>query len=547
MGAPVAAVLRHGPGCAVEKGLQAMKQLSGLDASFLQLEYGNTMLHGASLSIYDPSTAPGGFVRFKDILRFFTARIQQFPQFRRRLVTVPFALDRPYWVEDPEIDVEFHVRHIALPHPGDWRQLCIQVARLHSRRLDFSKPPWEVYVIEGLDNIPGVPRKSFALYFKMHHCAADGELGTAMLKATHSLSPTAWEDEHVPEVQAVADREPTNLELYSRALIHNVERVPAMARVAFHTAGRLGMLGSSSLREARDRYGDYVQLARAVLSGDLGAFLPALPETRFSQPITVHRVFEAVSLPLADFKLVRRHLPEATINDQFMALVGGALREYLDSKGELPEESMLAAMPVSLRGADKSQEGNQIGFTFVAVHSDIADPIERLRAIHSESAKARDTLDMLGKGLTKDLLDVLPHALTNTLSRYAKMPGAGLVVSNIHGPDVPLYMAGARLYSYAPISMVLDGTGLNITGYSYAGTLFICAVSCREMLPDPAFLADCLRRSFAAIKEAAQRLPLHATAGHKKAARPAAAGKPAKRKPARAAKRPARKKVAATA
>ena len=130
-----------------------MKQLSGLDAGFLQMERGATMLHGAALAIYDPSTAPGGFVRYKDILRFFTSRIMQFPQFRRRLVTVPLGLDRPYWVEDPDIDVEFHVRHIALPRPGNWRQLCIQVARLHSRRLDFSKPPWEVYVIEGLDNV----------------------------------------------------------------------------------------------------------------------------------------------------------------------------------------------------------------------------------------------------------------------------------------------------------------------------------------------------------------------------------------------------------
>lgn len=523
-----------------------MKQLSGLDASFLQMERGNTMLHGAALSIYDPSTAPGGFVRFKDILKFFTARIQQFPQFRRRLVTVPFSLDRPYWVEDPEIDVEFHVRHIALPHPGDWRQLCIQVARLHSRRLDFSKPPWEVYVIEGLDNVPGVPKRSFALYFKMHHCAADGELGTIMLQATHSLTPVPFDDEHVPDVHAVADREPTHLELYSRALIHGLENVPAMARVAATVAGRLGMLGSSTLQEARERYGNYRQMLRAFAAGDLSALLPTIPETRFGGEITVHRVYEAVGLPLADFKLVRRHVPEATINDQFMALVGGALREYLESKGELPEESMLAAMPLTLRGTDKSAEGNQITFTFVPVRTDIADPLERVRAIHADSAKAKQTLDLLGKSMTKDLLDVMPYGLTNVLSRYAKMPGVGLVVSNIHGPDVPLYMAGARLYSYAPISMVLDGTGLNITGFSYAGTMWICALSCREMLPDPAYLADCLRRSFASLKEAAQRVPLHEAKGGAKPQRVAAAkGKAVKRRPPRAARRASGKKAAA--
>ena len=524
-----------------------MKQLSGLDASFVQLERGNTMLHGASLAIYDPSSAPGGFVRFKDILRFFTSRTQQFPQFRRRLITVPFALDRPYWVEDPDIDVEFHVRHIALPHPGDWRQLCIQVARLHSRRLDFSKPPWEVYVIEGLDKIEGLPRGSFALYSKMHHSATDGELGTAILKAMHSLSPTSFDDDRVCDVQAVADREPTQLELYSRALVHNLERVPAMARVAAKAVGRIGVLGSSSLQEARDKYGDYLHVAKAVLSADLGALLPTLPDTRFGKDITVHRVFEAVGLPLADFKLIRRHVPEATINDQFMALVGGALREYLENKGELPAESMLAAVPLTLRGTNKSEEGNQITFTFMSVHTDIADPLERLRTIHAESVKAKQTMDVLGKGLTKELLDALPHALMNTIARYAKLPGVGLVVSNIHGPDVPLYMAGARLHSYAPISMLLDGTGLNITGYSYVGTMWICALSCREMLPDPAYLSECLRRSFAAMKEAAQRVPLQQAGGPKKPTPVAGPGKPVKRKAAGATRRRARKTASGTA
>ncbi len=523
-----------------------MKQLSGLDASFLQMERGNTMLHGASLAIYDPSTAPGGFVRFKDILRFFTSRIAQFPQFRRRLVTVPLALDRPYWVEDPDIDVEFHVRHIALPRPGDWRQLCIQVARLHSRRVDFTKPPWEVYVIEGLDNVQGVPPGSFALYSKMHHSVADGELGTAMIRATHSLTPTSGDDDIVPDVKAVADREPTHLELYARALLRNAEKVPAVTRLAAQVAARLAKLGTASLHEAREKYGDYLHVLRALWSADLSALLPKTPpETRFGADISVHRVFEAVGLPLADFKRVRQHVPEATVNDQFLAIVGGALREYLESKGELPDESMSAAVPLSLRGADKSQEGNQITFTFMPVHTDIADPLERLRAISAESSKAKQSLDVLGKEFTRDLLEVLPNLVTSAMSRYVKFPAVGVVVSNIRGPDMPLYMAGARLVSYAPISMLLDGAGLNITGYSYAGTMCICALSCREMLPDPAYLADCLRRSSAAIKEAALREPLPRPPTKRPPMR-SSKRKAAPRKRSRTSKRAARRKPAPT-
>ena len=166
-----------------------MMQLSGMDNLFLNLEQGNQYMHVAGLGIYDPSTAPDGRVRFKDVLRFFEARLDSTPVFRRRLVVPPLGVDRPYWVEDADVDVEFHVRHVALPHPGDWRQLCIQVARIHSRPLDRSKPLWEAYVIEGLDNLPGIPPGSFAFYIKFHHAAVDGEGGAVVLQAIHSFSP----------------------------------------------------------------------------------------------------------------------------------------------------------------------------------------------------------------------------------------------------------------------------------------------------------------------------------------------------------------------
>ena len=168
-----------------------MKYLSGMDNLFLAMDKGNQHLHVASLGIYDPSTASGGKVRFKAILSYFSSRLNVAKLFRRRLVSAPLGLDRPYWIEDAEIDIEYHVRHIALPHPGDWRQLMIQVARLHSRPLDMTKPLWEAYIIEGLDNIPGLPIGSFAVYIKIHHSAIDGEAGAAMLSAIHAHSPEA--------------------------------------------------------------------------------------------------------------------------------------------------------------------------------------------------------------------------------------------------------------------------------------------------------------------------------------------------------------------
>jgi WS/DGAT/MGAT family acyltransferase len=520
---------------------------------FRQFERGNNFAHVASLALYDPSTAPGGGVRFKDILRFFTARIAQFPQFRRRLVALPIAIDRPYWVEDASFDVEFHVRHIALPHPGDWRQLCIQVARIHSRPLDRSKPLWEAYVIEGLHNVPGVPHGSFALYTKMHHSIIDGESGSELLKALHSLSPEPMDlGEEVMEKFA-ADREPTALELYSRALLNNVERLPAVARFSLGSARKFAALGAGALGKAAAGGGEGgsdgktlpMSAIKTLLSGDISPLVPKLyPKTRFSGDVSAHRVFEAFGLPLDQFKVIRQRTGGATVNDIFLCVVGGALRSYLTAKGELPEQSMIAMVPISLRGAEKGGDhGNQVGFTAMTVHTDIADPLERLKTIAEGAQTSKRVTDAIGKEFARDLIDNMPPLIADTLLRNVRLPGVGLAVSNVRGPDVPLYMAGARLVSYLPISMVTDGMGLNVTGWSYAGTMWICAVSCRDLLPDPAFFADCMREAFQELREAAEALPEHPEAPA--AAKPAR--KPAPRKRKAAAKRALRKAKATAA
>ncbi len=517
-----------------------MKQLSGSDAMFLQFETGNNFMHVASLAIYDPSTAPGGGVRFKDILKFFTSRLEQFPQFRRRLVTVPLSLDRPYWIEDPGFDVEFHVRHIALPHPGDWRQLCIQVARIHSRPLDRSKPLWEAYVIEGLHNIPGVPKGSFAVYSKMHHALIDGESGTELLKALHSISPDLPDvDEAATRTHLHVDREPTAIELYSRAVVHNLQRVPGLARFSVGSARRLGALGAQMAGRIKDDGVFTLKSLRELLSGDLGALLPKMPpKTRFSGDVSAHRVYEAVGLPLSEFKAIRHHVGDVTINDQFLCIVGGALRKYLQSKRELPAASMAAMVPMTLRGADKGGDvGNQVGFTVMQVRSDIADPIKRLLAIRDGAQESKRLTDAIGREFARDLMEFVPNVVSQVVARYARPPRIGLIISNVRGPDVPLYMAGARLVNYSPISIPTHGLGLNVTGFSYAGTMWICAVSCRDMLPDPAFFATCMRESFEEMKAAAAKIRTveHAKALPQLPGRKATAGrKPAAKAPRRA-------------
>ena len=353
-----------------------MKQLSGMDNMFLHLEHGNQYMHVAGLGIYDPSTAPGGFVRFKDILKFFEARLDSSPVFRRRLIAVPMDLDRPYWIEDAEVDVEYHVRHIALPYPGDWRQLCIQVARIHSRPLDRSKPLWEAYVIEGLDNIPGIPKGSFAFYTKFHHAAIDGEGGTEVMRAIHSFSVEEADRDEGPRRSRVRDREPTQIELYTRALVNNVQRVPRAARFSLQTATRLAGIGSGYMGQLKE----LLQQAGVPSVETVRSKLRRPPVTRFSGKVSAHRVVELVGVPMADIRKVRQKIDGATINDIFMTTVGGALNKYLDAKGELPDRSMTAQIPMTLRGEHKGKdEGNHIGVAVMPLHTEIAAPLERLQ------------------------------------------------------------------------------------------------------------------------------------------------------------------------
>jgi diacylglycerol O-acyltransferase len=493
-----------------------VKQLSGMDSVFLRLEHGNQYMHVAGLGIYDPSTAPGGFVRFKDILQFFESRLDAAPVFRRRLVTVPFDLDRPYWIEDEHVDVEFHVRHIALPQPGDWRQLCIQVARIHSRPLDRSKPLWEAYVIEGLDNIEGLPKGSFAFYTKFHHAAIDGESGTEVLKAIHSPSP----DDAGEPVAAPArfrDREPPAVELYARALLNGAQRIPRAARFTLQTATRLAGVGAGYMGQLSQ----LLQEAGVPSVETMRSKVRRPPTTRFSGKVSAHRVVELVALPLADLKAIRRSVEGATVNDIFLATVGGALNKYLGAKGELPDRTMTAQVPMTLRGTEKGEDvGNQIGVAVMPIHSEIADPLERLAAIGAGAGKAKALVSAVGKDLTKHVYDLLPAAASELFTTKVMLPTMNVVVSNVRGPDFPMYLAGARMVAFAPVSIAINGLGLNVTGFSYAGTMWVCAVSCRDMVPDPQFFASCLRDAFGELVAAAQAKTGNAT--------PQPAGRPRK-------------------
>jgi WS/DGAT/MGAT family acyltransferase len=489
-----------------------MDQLTGVDSFILSEERGHNYVHVATLALYDQSTAPGGKVRFKEILETIRARLGVSKVFRRLLATVPFGLDRPYWVDVKDLDLEFHVRHIALPQPGDWRQLMIQVARLHSRPLDRSRPLWEMYVIEGLNHVPGVPAGAFAIFTKMHHAAVDGATAIEIVRCLHDGQSSGRADAATGEDGGDAER-------VAQAIGHGVGRVGQTTRFSLQVALKIAGIVLDQVAQ---------RLNPAVHEGGHAHAMPSFPRaplTRFNHPISANRAVEAVGLPLTGVKRIRALAEGATINDVFLAVCGGALRRYLLSKDDLPARSLAALMPISLRGdasPDPNRPGNQVGGVPVPLRTDIEDPVEQLRAIRQEAQRAKEQAELVGPDLPTTVVEALPHFVASAFLRSIMMPQLNTAVSNVRGPSQAIYFAGARLVQLYPVSMPADYAGLNHTAISYDGTLWISAVACRNMLPDPAFYAECLRASYEVLLQRADEAATRATPP---AVQPSAPGK----------------------
>jgi len=468
-----------------------MQQLTKLDNAFVQMESSRTPLHITPVIFYDQSSAKNGKVRFKEILEIFRQNLHKSKVFRRKLGGRTLGFDAPYWVEDPNFDLEFHVRHIALPKPGDWRQLCILMSRLHARGLDMRRPLWEAYVIEGLNQVEGLPPKSFAIMLKIHHSAIDGVSGAEIITAIHSLEPDAplpggpddW----------AGESEPAILSKWSRAYINTLKRPVKLV---------------NTVRELVPN----IREANRISKGRDSEPATHNQKTRFNARISSHRVTDTLVLELPRIKKIRETVAGATVNDVIVSVVGGAMRKYLEAKGELPEASLTCAAPINVRSERSSESaGNQVGAMILNMATDVADPVQRLQAVMHHASDAKETSAVVGTGVVMNITESLsPQFLKATLTaasfaaQHSEMPmPAHTIVSNVPGPQFPLYLAGAKVVMMMGMGPLLDLAGLFHAVISSNGVITINFVSCREILPDPDFYRQCLQESYDELESSA--------------------------------------------
>jgi WS/DGAT/MGAT family acyltransferase len=511
-----------------------MKRLGGTDALFLSMETPSWHQHIAGLTVLDPE---GRSITFDDVVKRIEERIVYAPKFRWKLQEVPFGLDRPVWVDDPEFDVRRHVRHLAVPAPGGAREVGELVGQLASTQLDRRRPLWELFYIEGLAG------GKVGLMMKYHHCLLDGVAGASLATVLLDLEPDATAPlmPPPPADELSAGPAESGWKLLADSIKPDLRRPARLARYASGMAAK-GIAAVNSVRNDEEN--------RALLRA---------PQTPFNAPIGPRRELSFSSVAMADvLKLKEAH--GVKVNDVVLALCGGALRRYLEHHDALPDAPLVTAVPVSTRAVGDLTQDNQITNMFVSLATDIDDPGERLNAINRSTMSAKAMTKAIGARQIQSIGEVAAPLILSTAIRAAyrtqlmsRSPvRVNTLVSNVPGPPMALYMCGARVTAIYPSSVILEGMGLNITVISYQDRLDFGLHVDPDLVSDPWFLAGCIGEALVELLDASglgaptpveEPLPVDAPVD---AAPEAPTTKAAASRP-RAARKPATKPAAAEA
>lgn len=468
-----------------------------MDATFLYVETPTSPMHIGSVAVIE------GSIEFETFRSIILSRIHMIPKLRQRLVYVPLSIDYPYWVDDPNFDIDMHIHHIALPKPGNWKTLRKVASQIFSEPLDQSRPLWSFTFVEGLDNIPQLPKGSIAVISKIHHVAIDGIGGAGILGLLFDFTPAVKD---IPEPKPYKPEPlPNELAMMLKSTLSFVEKplkFPKLISEAVTATFKAGML--TRVKKVN---------------------LPAAPFTAPPSPlngiISPHRKWNTAILSLERIKALK-NIMQTTFNDVLLAICAGALRRYLLEKDKLPIKPLVAMVPISTRTkGDEEEEGNQISSMLVQLATNIEDPIERLEAIHENTVRGKTYQGAIGAKTLANMAEAVPFGIANQAARlYSRYhisemhnPVFNVTITNVPGPQFPLYLNGHKLQSVMGMAPIIDGMGLIITIFSYNSQVTISPTSDAKTMPDIDIFTHYIRESAneleaAALKQKAQKKPL---------------------------------------
>ena len=459
-----------------------MQILSALDATFIYLESEHSPMAIGGINVIDAKDAPDTF-SYDAWYELVNSRLRGSKVFRERLIEVPWSLSYPFWIQDPDFNLGNHLPRVKLPAPGGMQELMSLAAEVWGQVLDRSRPLWEMIFVEGLDTIPGIAKESYALVSRVHHAAVDGKAGGEMMAVLSDLSPEIrpmegddnWQAEEIPSSWDAIS------ESWSKA-----------GKKALELPGFIGKKALGAAQLFRDTQLKSLDTLPRVL---------AAPACRFNQRIESKRTYWAKNYDFERIRAIRKAAPGITINDVVLAVCAGGLREYLLQKNELPQKPLVTMAPISVRqGGKDGDAGNQVSGMLVGLATDTSDPLERLLIIHKNTQRSKIYASALPANqitefFPSETLAAAARVYTRTRLGGRHRPFFNVTITNVPGPPVPLYVAGAKIHSSFGMAPILDGLGLLLVVLSYNGRISIGVSSCEQIVPDPEFMVDCFSNS----------------------------------------------------
>lgn len=473
-----------------------MRQLNTIDSAFIYMHQRGPGMSMAMLQVFAANGNEDPVERYKKIVVRLKKAIPEIPMLHQKIFRVPGDADKPYWVVEPNVDIDYHIRHLALPPPGGWDELTEVYGQILSLPMDLSMPLWRVYVIEGIA-LEGLPPNSYAIVTRMHHAGADGITAT---RVTNVIAGAPLDSSLKPDTSMVDDRSFYNIMV--KSVVSNLNSSVKLGKEYF----------SNMTSIARWAYGGIWD----KLSGNKD-HKEQVPDTRFNKTLSPDRVYDSISFDRNEFKKIRDKLGSVTVTDACLAICGGALREYLIAKGELPEYPLRCMMPISVR-TDQA-DGNQFSIAFVPLGTDVESPLERLRSIQEVTNASKQSTRAMGGERLNELTNLVPSSLLalafRSIIRYnliSKLPPlANCVISSVAGSPKKITFGENEMVYMHGSPPLMDGLGLLLGILGYDKNIVIAMTSCKQMVPDKHFMMDCLQRAYNKLAEAA------GTEAHKKA------------------------------